>query len=233
MTDQSATEPSAQFTPASSAGLSRIHVFIDNANMDITMTQKARRLRQRWNGFDWTKLPDWLVGQAADLCEVRQPIYTGTHAYVSYDPQDPDHDGRVKWMDWLDLQRGMQVVRKELRSKDPQRCRAAGCGFLFRVCPKCDTEQRPRVEKGIDTAMVTDMMCMAWDRVYDVAVLVSSDSDFAPVVETLEGRGLRIVQAGFPPTGMELRKACWASFDMYAPRAEFERPARERRPKHG
>ena len=205
------------------AEASRVHVFVDNANMDITMTQKARASRTAWNGFDWAKLPEWLINRAAEVCRLREPIYTGTHVYVSYDPKDPQHDGRVKWMDWLDLQPGVQVVRKELQSKDPQRCASRGCGFRFTTCPKCKSAQRPRIEKGIDTAMVTDMMRLAWDRVYDIAVLVSSDSDFAPVAETLEGRGLRVIQAGFPPTGMFLRKACWASFDIFERRAEFER----------
>ncbi len=31
------------------------------------------------------------------------------------------------------------------------------------------------VEKGIDTAIVTDMISLAWANAWDVAVLVSSD----------------------------------------------------------
>jgi uncharacterized LabA/DUF88 family protein len=33
-------------------------------------------------------------------------------------------------------------------------------------------------EKGVDTRIVTDMMSLAWNGAYDVAVLVSADRDF-------------------------------------------------------
>ena len=45
-------------------------------------------------------------------------------------------------------------------------------------------------EKGVDTAIATDMMRLAWDSNYDVAVLVSSDRDFIPVVQSLETKGI-------------------------------------------
>jgi uncharacterized LabA/DUF88 family protein len=70
------------------------------------------------------------------------------------------------------------------------------------------------VEKGIDTAIVTDMIKLAWADSYDIAVLVSADRDFIPAVEFLGSKGLKVVHAGFPPTGMELARNCWASFDV-------------------
>ena len=67
------------------------------------------------------------------------------------------------------------------------------------------------------------MIRLAWEDAYDIAVLVSSDSDFVPVVEFLDLRGKKVVQAGFPPVGSHLAKACWASFDLFERRSEFER----------
>ena len=80
------------------------------------------------------------------------------------------------------------------------------------------------VEKGIDTALATDMIKFAWEGAYDVGVLVSSDADFVPVVEFLDSKGIRVVQAGFPPIGSALATACWGSFDLLARREEFRRP---------
>lgn len=199
----------------------RIHLFIDNANMDITMRSRVREAGGQWNQFDWTKLPDWLVEHAAEVCRLADWSYEGAHVYVSHDPNDPKHEGRRKWVDWLDLQPGVQVVLKELRRKDPPTCSA--CRHMFSTCPRCGAEQRPRVEKGVDTAMVTDMIRLAWQNAYDIAVLVSSDGDFVPVVEMLDQRGLKVVQAGFPPRGRYLARACWASFDMFDGRDHFGR----------
>jgi len=80
-----------------------------------------------------------------------------------------------------------------------------------------------RVEKGVDTAIVTDMVALAWQGAYDIAVLASSDSDFIPAVELLDQRGLKVVQAGFPPVGDELRRACWGQIDVFKGHADLAR----------
>ena len=38
------------------------------------------------------------------------------------------------------------------------------------------------VEKGVDIMVATDMLRLAWDNLYDVAILVSGDGDFAYAV---------------------------------------------------
>ena len=71
--------------------------------------------------------------------------------------------------------------------------------------------------------MVTDMVRLAWEEAYDVGVVVSSDSDFVPAVEFLDSRGLKMIQAGFPPSGTHLATSCWASFDIFPLREKFRR----------
>ncbi len=209
--------------PARRSDRSRIQLFIDNSNMSLTIQNRARQRGESWRGFDWGKLPDWLVRRAAALCRLSDYEYAGANVYVSHDPNDASHDALRRWVDWLDLEVGIQVSLMELRPRSPERCRQ--CGHRFEICPACSKQQHPRVEKGVDTAMVTDMMRMGWDDLFDIAVLVSSDSDFAPAVDALTNRGLRVIQAGVPPLGVYLRRKCWGSFDMYGPRTEFERPA--------
>lgn len=68
------------------------------------------------------------------------------------------------------------------------------------------------------------MIRLAWEDAYEIAVLASSDADLVPAVEFLNQKGRRIVQAGFPPTGVRLATACWASFDVFGHRGEIERP---------
>ena len=69
-------------------------------------------------------------------------------------------------------------------------------------------------EKGIDTAIVTDMIKLAWADAYDVAVIVSSDRDFVPVAEFLQTRGIRVIHGSFPPLGIELSQKCWGNFEI-------------------
>jgi hypothetical protein len=43
------------------------------------------------------------------------------------------------------------------------------------------------------------------------------------LVEFLNQKGRRVIQAGFPPSGIHLATACWASFDIFRDRNEIER----------
>jgi uncharacterized LabA/DUF88 family protein len=45
------------------------------------------------------------------------------------------------------------------------------------------------VEKGIDVMLATDLLYFAWNDFYDVAVLVSGDSDFAYALQAVKNMG--------------------------------------------
>lgn len=45
------------------------------------------------------------------------------------------------------------------------------------------------MEKGIDVALVVDMLCMAFRNAYDVAILVGGDSDYRTAVEEIKRWG--------------------------------------------
>jgi len=79
------------------------------------------------------------------------------------------------------------------------------------------------IEKGVDTLIATDMIRLAWEDAYDPAVLATSDSDLVPAVEFLNVRGRKVIQAGFPPIGIDSATACWGSFDVFKDRAEIAR----------
>ncbi len=69
-------------------------------------------------------------------------------------------------------------------------------------------------EKGVDAALVTDLLSLAWQRAYDVAVLVSGDADYIPAVEYVQSQGLKVVNAAWASKGHELRRECWGSFTL-------------------
>ena len=79
------------------------------------------------------------------------------------------------------------------------------------------------IEKGVDTAIATDMIRLAWEQAYDVGVLASADADLVPAVEFLDMKGFRILQAGFPPHGSHLSRSCWATIDVSKLYSQFER----------
>jgi uncharacterized LabA/DUF88 family protein len=70
-------------------------------------------------------------------------------------------------------------------------------------------------EKTLDTRIATDLIGDATFELYDVAVLVSEDSDFIPAVEFVqEMRGKHIVHVGFGGHSSELRSVCRHRIDL-------------------
>ncbi len=53
-------------------------------------------------------------------------------------------------------------------------------------------------EKGVDVALVEDMLTGAFEDRYDTAILVSSDGDFKPAVEAVRRYGKRVEYLYFP-----------------------------------
>lgn len=53
------------------------------------------------------------------------------------------------------------------------------------------------VEKGVDTLLAVDMLSMAYKSAYDVAILVTADADFVPVVNEVKSFGKCVFNAYF------------------------------------
>ena len=53
------------------------------------------------------------------------------------------------------------------------------------------------VEKGVDIMMATDILQYAWKDLYDVALLVSGDGDFAYAIQTVKDFGKHVGVAAF------------------------------------
>ena len=51
-------------------------------------------------------------------------------------------------------------------------------------------------QKGVDTLIAVDMLVGAFSGIFDMAVLVSGDADFIPVVEEVHRRGVMVAVAG-------------------------------------
>lgn len=67
---------------------------------------------------------------------------------------------------------------------------------------------RPRRQKKVDGLIAVDMMVGAFTNLFQIAILVSGDSDFVPVVNEVRRRGVMVVIAGVPESlADELKRA--------------------------
>ncbi len=53
------------------------------------------------------------------------------------------------------------------------------------------------VEKGIDVSIAVESLCLAYEDVYDVALLISGDGDYIELVEALKRKGKHVEVAMF------------------------------------
>ena len=66
------------------------------------------------------------------------------------------------------------------------------------------------VEKGVDASVVTALYEGAINNSYDIACLLSNDSDHIPAIQTIQDRlNKQIVHVGFRRGGSEVRTATW------------------------
>ena len=186
--------------------MSRVRVFMDFWNFQLGMTDYDPNFR-----VDYNKLPGVLVTEATEPTGIG--TYEGICIYVSIDSSS---EGDRKLKDFLcntvNRMHGYEIRIFERRRANPPRCNTCQAEVL--VCPACKSTLKRTVEKGVDTAIVTDMLQHAWDDTYDVGVLLSADADFIPAVKFLNRRGKKIVHASFTSLGRNLSNECWKQIDL-------------------
>ena len=196
----------------------RVRVFVDFWNFQLSLNQAV-------SGFkaDWAKLGHLLAREALqNVDETAHLSYQGMNVYGSYGESTRDRGLK----DWAEKTlAGMSGVRVEMLPRQRKRRgpRCPSCYSEVSTCPSCGADMRGTEEKGIDTRIATAMISLAWVDNYDVAVLVSSDRDFIPVVDFLETRGIKVVHGAFPPAGSELTRKCWGSIAIPDMRDRFRR----------
>jgi len=202
----------------------RARLFIDFWNFQLSwnahLTQDSR--------CDWPRLPVRLIAEAqraiARAGIVEPLLLEETRVYASYNP-DRSEDARLKgWLtNFLDRQASFRVFVAERKDK-PTVFYCRDCRQEFDRCPSCCKPLVRSREKGVDTAIVTDILSLAWEGAFEVAILVSSDADMIPCVERVQEKGLKVINATWPGRGFDLAATCWASFDILALGNQLVRP---------
>jgi len=193
----------------------RLRLFVDfwNFQLDwnrlVGKTAESQPIPIPWK----TSLPN-VLRNAVSSTSGTSVAYAGTHVYASVDP-DSD-SGLRKFLHAMDSFPGYSVLVEERRPR-PGTVHCRCCGKHFSRCPECSKPLRRTIEKGIDAAILTDMIQMAYDDVFDVAVLASNDADLCSGVRFIQDRlGKQVYLLWFPGVGHELRNACWSHFDVKA-----------------
>jgi len=118
-------------------------------------------------------------------------------------------------------QPGVRVHCLDRRPKQNPDC--PHCYDQMNTCPNCKQAITATQEKGVDTLLVTDLLRLGLDGSYDVALLVSQDSDMAPAAEHLGTKGIKVIHVGIKHYGNGVASRCWAGFDLLPHRTAIQR----------
>ena len=186
----------------------RIKVFLDYWNFQLLVNATVGRDKVP---IAWKEIGEWLTKESSILAKMDHYSYEGMNIYTSYNPRKDSN--YIKWIhNWLNRQPGIQVNCLERKFKRAPNC--SNCHTTISECPKCDANMEGSEEKGVDSLIVTDMISLAWENSYDLAILSSSDRDLIPAVKYLSGKGKKVIHAGFGTIGSDLSKSCWAFLDI-------------------
>ena len=141
-----------------------------------------------------------------------QPVkFAGVSVYASVNPNSPKDKKLNNFLHHvLASFTGYSVIVKERKPRKTIKCQEENCKTPITHCPTCKIPLKGTSEKGIDAAIITDLLSLAFDGNYDIAILVSGDADYAPAVEYIQKKtDKQIIQAFFRDHGDELRNKCW------------------------
>ena len=188
----------------------RVMVFVDFWNFQLAINELESGFR-----VDWRELGPVVADESLRIVDADATIsYQGLNVYGSYDPSSKSDESLRRWAsNTLNRFPGVQVIMipRQRKRRGPV---CPSCREEISNCQQCGSDMRGTEEKGVDTRIATDMIRLAWVDTYDVAVLLSSDRDFVPVVEFLSTRGIKTIHGAFPPRGSMLTQTCWGNLRL-------------------
>lgn len=197
-----ADSPSQKLAPL------KVRIFIDFWNFSLSLRRKDNSFRT-----DWKPIAKTFTDEAGAILGV--PVtYEAMHVYGSFDPNKPQDAKLRNWFsNSLDKMPGVHVRALE-RQKKRGYPKCPSCQEEAKQCCSCGHDMRGTEEKGVDTNIATDMISLAWEGAYDIAVLVSADRDFVPVADYLQTKGIKVIHGAFPPKGNQLSQKCWGNINI-------------------
>lgn len=150
--------------------LVRIALFIDGSNFHYKLRDLGIR---NISYFQYGKFALWLAGKRTI---VLKKYYVGVV--------------RAKESD----EKGQQLRKNQIRLFNHLASRA--CGFLVERGYIMHNDGL-YYEKGVDVKIAVDLLVGAYENSYDIAVLVSSDTDLISAIEKVRLLGKKVVYVGF------------------------------------
>lgn len=153
--------------------MKRLMIFIDNSNI-------FRGSRREGIKFDYQKLVDFLADSG--ISRLEKYDLTRVIMYCAVDRSQPD--------DRIRAQEALYSIFNSFIKFDVKT-------FDLKVVQAANGDITDKYEKGVDVALVTDLLLLASRNAFDVAIICAGDADFYRAVEGVKEMGKEIYIASF------------------------------------
>lgn len=193
-------------------------IFVDFWNYDLAM----RRLDPTF-ATDWIKLPQIIIQEMTKL--VNQPVrYDRCFVFGSYNKNSAKDNKLYSWAtNKLGAMPGIEVRFFPRQERKTGPCCTGAAHHEIKICPACGASMLGTQEKGVDTKIVIEMFDKVYSGQCDICTIVSADKDFAPAVDAIMGKGIKIIHGRIAHFGSNLTNHCWGNINLFAIRDQFRR----------
>jgi uncharacterized LabA/DUF88 family protein len=180
----------------------RVALFFDGKNH---MKDLRRTAEDRW--LDHGALARWIVTHVGGDSLFAAHYYTGV---PTANEDTADRHALSDLLDELERRPGFFVQRFNRRAAS-------------RECGHCSKVSAYTEEKMVDTSLVADMIMLAAQDAYDIAVVFSGDLDLAPGINAIHALGKKGWIATFGDYGLSraLTRSAWGNIDLLKHIDEF------------
>lgn len=173
----------------------RVALFFDGKNH---VRDLRRAVGERW--VDHGRLADWVLHRVGGTTLYAAHYYTGVPGVQE---GEPERRSLSELLEDLEHRPGFFVHRFNRRHES-------------RPCPSCGEGVSGHVHTQVHTSLVADLIMMAVQDAYDIAVVFSSDAEVIPGIQAAHALGKRVWVASLLTEGMSrsLSRSAWAVLDM-------------------
>jgi len=151
-------------------------VFIDQLNFYISSKKYYAALGLDIPKLDYTKIPCEIVKRIPDAKHIKTFVFAPKPDKLLM--QLPSWENYTSWLDMLNNKNYFEIIKSEYQARPVN-----GAIDVF------DRSSYYLEEKGTDVQLAAQMLTKAFHNSLDIAVLVSGDTDYLPVLDVLNSIG--------------------------------------------
>ncbi len=188
----------------------RVRIFMDYWNFARNWKDLTGHLPDK--NLSWKDLPLSILEGLDGISHLRnsRKELRAVKIYASVKPYDTNGDGFLDDQEIAEEQRMQSWFQDELDQFTAYTVDVSHRSNSPLTCKVCGNNNSNFVEQGIDTKIAIDLVALASRDLYDIAVLVTDDSDLVPSTQCVQDTiDKQVVHLGFRDKKSDVRIEAW------------------------